>query len=208
MRLKTLLFAFAYSAVSLMHVVFYFCLETLSGKASRWNPAVFWEFSPGTVGFPPPARPALCPDWTGPCWGRPAPPAGLCTPGGRGQTPACSCCAPARLLSAGTRCGREDGSISFNLSQNYPRRSQIRLTRPGCLATCRSRCRPARLQTSCSPCRRSPARWRGAAVLHASFWAAPMSSRSPSCCCCKGPRSAGACQPQVCEAKNFKPLVY
>lgn len=54
------------------------------------------KLSPGTAGCPPAAHPALCRHPPDPCWWRPAPPAGLCTPGGRGQIRVCSRCAPFR----------------------------------------------------------------------------------------------------------------
>lgn len=142
------------------------------------------KLSPGTAGCPPAAHPALCQHPPDSCWWRPAPPADLCTPGGRGQTRVCSHCAPFRLrceeihwvakqwergvegkkMSAIEKtfsAGRYQVSYFLFLSVS----SQVKL-----LPTCRSRRHPARHRKSCS--RRS----------HVSSWVSRTSSRCLSLC--------------------------
>jgi len=63
--------------------------------------------SPGTVDCPRGTGSALGPGQPGPGWCCPAQPACPCSPGGPGQTPACSSAAPARSQWKETSCGAE-----------------------------------------------------------------------------------------------------
>lgn len=82
-------------------------MNWLDGRQLEYQTTTNAALSPGTAGCPPAGRPARGPPPTGSCWWRPARPAGPCTPGGRGQTPACSRCAAARWWWAEIRCSRK-----------------------------------------------------------------------------------------------------